>query len=102
MEWEATKAIIFLLGGVSTFLGIIVLVQKPSREEQREQRLFNEKQQDVLNELQITIAKLNVTLNNTNELDIIRDKKLGELDERSWGNYMEIEKIKNTTYTKKY
>lgn len=102
MEWEVVKVIIALLGGLSTLLGILVIVSRPNKEQIKEQKIYNEKQQDVLTKLQVTIAELNVTIRQTNELDKIRDKKLEEVDERSWSNYVDIQHLKNKEYKKVY
>lgn len=102
MEWEVVKVIIALLGGLSTLLGILVIVSRPNKEQIKEQKICNEKQQEVLTKLQVTIAELNVTIRQTNELDKIRDKKLEEVDERSWSNYADIQHLKSKEYKKVY
>lgn len=78
MEWQTVQVIIALLGGFSVTIGILSAVTKPSREETKEQRKCNQKQQEVLGDLQVAITELNVTLKKANELDIIRDNKISK------------------------
>lgn len=102
MEYEVVKVIVLLLGGFSTILGILVLINKPNKEQQKEQQEFNAKQQEVLTKLQITIAELNITLKKANEMDVARDVKIKEIDDRSWGNFIEIDKLKDKHFKKVY